>query len=547
MDNRKRRLALQEMARRERQRRYDTGIWSMSAGDFAKNIGTVASSIVAEPIAGLVGASLAPHYGSDIASQAISNVRNKLTYMPESETARAGMEKLAHNLQPIGDAIQNLSQVPGDAVFEATGSPAAATVAYSALPALAEALGFKGVRGVNTGRKLEMGDISDLTKTPGAKERGIFAGVKAKNADLDKLKAAQKMDEAGADRGLIWKETGWYKGHDNKWRFEISDALDFDTGKGADIQPKSLEMMREYGGTPQPDLLEHPELYDNYPNLKGVRVLSQDDSGANMGLRASYNTSTDNIQLGKDLIDPKSATDLSNTESINLHEIQHAIQNREGFASGGNPDGARDHLRAARSAQLLDTNSSNRTFYEIRDSNKSASLADYVNRLDILSRKESIKPSSITSLSDFYQYSDQIRERLGAMPKKPGAQRDEWLRGAAAYIRNKNYDQLNYNDKHFLEMAVREPKAFLSAKRKLEKEMKKVLPDVQKRKEITKKYDELEKMDDFEIYQRLGGEVEARNVQKRHHMTPEERAATPPWETLDVPEDEIIVNRPSLD
>ena len=42
-------------------------------------------------------------------------------------------------------------------------------------------------------------------------------------------------------------------------------------------------------------------------------------------------------------------------------------------------------------------------------------------------------------------------------------------------------------------------------------------------------------------YYKFAGEVEARNVQQRLTMTPEERAATPPWETEDVPEDRQIV------
>lgn len=44
-----------------------------------------------------------------------------------------------------------------------------------------------------------------------------------------------------------------------------------------------------------------------------------------------------------------------------------------------------------------------------------------------------------------------------------------------------------------------------------------------------------------DIYNRLAGEVEARNVQSRMNMTPEERRAIPPWETQDVPDAEQIV------
>ena len=49
--------------------------------------------------------------------------------------------------------------------------------------------------------------------------------------------------------------------------------------------------------------------------------------------------------------------------------------------------------------------------------------------------------------------------------------------------------------------------------------------------------------DVYEAYKSLMGEVESRNVQKRLSMSPEERAATPPWETEDVDEDRQIVRR----
>ena len=44
-----------------------------------------------------------------------------------------------------------------------------------------------------------------------------------------------------------------------------------------------------------------------------------------------------------------------------------------------------------------------------------------------------------------------------------------------------------------------------------------------------------------EAYRRLGGETEARNVQTRRNMTPEQRARRAPWETQDVPDDQQIV------
>jgi hypothetical protein len=47
----------------------------------------------------------------------------------------------------------------------------------------------------------------------------------------------------------------------------------------------------------------------------------------------------------------------------------------------------------------------------------------------------------------------------------------------------------------------------------------------------------------YDAYKRLAGEAEARNVQTRLDWTPEQRRATPPWETLDVPEGELIYRK----
>lgn len=44
-----------------------------------------------------------------------------------------------------------------------------------------------------------------------------------------------------------------------------------------------------------------------------------------------------------------------------------------------------------------------------------------------------------------------------------------------------------------------------------------------------------------DAYRRLAGETEARNVQERAHMTPEDRAATPPWLTQEFPDSRQIV------
>src|SRR5690606_82726 len=50
-----------------------------------------------------------------------------------------------------------------------------------------------------------------------------FAGENAKTADHAALSKAKEMESNGVDRNVIWKETGWGRGRDGKWIFEIKD------------------------------------------------------------------------------------------------------------------------------------------------------------------------------------------------------------------------------------------------------------------------------------------------------------------------------------
>lgn len=52
----------------------------------------------------------------------------------------------------------------------------------------------------------------------------IFAGPAARTANRAMLRRAQDMAESGADRRAIWDETGWFRGPDGQWRFEIDDS-----------------------------------------------------------------------------------------------------------------------------------------------------------------------------------------------------------------------------------------------------------------------------------------------------------------------------------
>ena len=61
---------------------------------------------------------------------------------------------------------------------------------------------------------------------PAAEEgaAGIFGGRLAQGANLAKLNKAQTIEAAGASPNETYLTTGWYRGTDGKWRFEIPNT-----------------------------------------------------------------------------------------------------------------------------------------------------------------------------------------------------------------------------------------------------------------------------------------------------------------------------------
>ena len=88
------------------------------------------------------------------------------------------------------------------------------------------------------------------------------------------------------------------------------------------------------GGMRLADVLDYPELYEAYPELASVtvRYATMDNARG----RALYGDGEHEILINRNL-----EGEWQSIHSILLHEIQHHIQNIEGFAKGGNPSYAR--------------------------------------------------------------------------------------------------------------------------------------------------------------------------------------------------------------
>lgn len=157
-----------------------------------------------------------------------------------------------------------------------------------------------------------------------------MAGEHARNAPLDKLEVAKKMEEEEASPEEIWDETGWMRGPEGEWRFEIPDNLDqIDLSFAKDQDRISLWQ-----------IYSNPQLYEAYPALANVKVYAEDTGKAYSG--ADGFTDEDGIHLSKEFIEknPKEA------KSALIHELQHVIQMtvEDRFSKGGNPKIAEESM-----------------------------------------------------------------------------------------------------------------------------------------------------------------------------------------------------------
>ena len=168
--------------------------------------------------------------------------------------------------------------------------------------------------------------------------RFMFAGEKgASEADkaeektyrMDNLKVAEKMERGKKDAKAIKLATGWERGADGKWRYEMPDAKikDMkDIGGGHIVKRFDDDML--WNGGKLADVIDAPGLFEAYPQLKDVRI-DTDAIMNDMPSNGVYNAKTNTITIHAD--------ELKYMNSILNHEIQHAIQYIEGFAKGGSP------------------------------------------------------------------------------------------------------------------------------------------------------------------------------------------------------------------
>lgn len=196
------------------------------------------------------------------------------------------------------------------------------------------------------------GDVIPPSKRFNSRKKDIrfmFAGEKgvaeADKADeqtirMDNLDVAKQMEDEKKDAKIIKMATGWEKGVDGKWRYEMPDAKIKDTIDvgGGNIVKRFEEDMLWTDGKLE-DAVDAPKLFEAYPQLKNIKIHT-DAVMNDMPSNGEYNPQTKTITIHAD--------ELKYLNSILNHEIQHVIQREEGFAHGGTPEQVERDFNAAK-------------------------------------------------------------------------------------------------------------------------------------------------------------------------------------------------------
>ena len=127
-----------------------------------------------------------------------------------------------------------------------------------------------------------------------------YAGVRAKTANVGTLNDAQKMEREGKSAEEIWRQTGWGRGLDGKWKFEISD-LESHLIDNSELETHYNSDGDYYIGR-LGDIFNHGKLFKAYPHLKETRIIVQE---MNPGTQGRASGKRNEIVLSKTLFERK--------------------------------------------------------------------------------------------------------------------------------------------------------------------------------------------------------------------------------------------------
>ena len=391
-------------------------------------------------------------------------------------------------------------------------------------------------------------------------EKGAAEADKAeeKTYRMDNLKVAKVMEEHALKPIAIKYATGWERGADGKWRYEMPD---FKADKPITIDVDiDISHVGPYSPYKEPlcklsDLIDDKNLFAAYPSLKNIDILLV----GNTAFEGMYDKLHNNIALRTNAV----SIDSKYSQPSNAKEIKAALEKFHNFwdsLTGEDKELADDAIDAYGGYTEEELNEDS-DFRELEKGNpKVAELVRLGN--SIPSKKDvrfegtqvALNHEGKLTLAHEIQHAIQDIEGFAEGGNPEQFQNPSELESQYATFDELVKDKFGNNDAGtvigIINGSTPEYQQFRSEFGKswdeYFKNLKGMLGMMNGDEKLFKEnYDyyvnEGRKKSAFEQYQSLAGEVEARNVMKRMWMTPEERRNSLAEETEDVNRDEQIV------
>lgn len=408
-----------------------------------------------------------------------------------------------------------------------------------------------------------------------------FAGEGSETADKYSLKNAKKMLKDGVNPETVRKETGWFKGVDGKFRYEISDndavvnidrvkkarqdeidyinlnIIDYNNRMSYLVQQHDAKEISDEDFREQYDslmnrkleevdnlryyenkayasylsgILDHEKLYAAYPSLRTIRV---EFRPLEFGIMGKYSEKSREIIISQALWVKGKEAELKKTL---MHEIQHFIQHQEGFAVGGNQKNIEIILADAKDAINNSKDSKEYDFVMKKYS--------IVNNL-LLIRSIQNKPENITKSYWWMQQGKGWYAPRKTRKKERTKYINDCCQEFIDYSIQKHKDNNTFEG--YKKYSKKDTAELKKEARRLNYRASKVLdklsPDYKNLDKIEHALNQLDRyeVNTFDLYKRLAGETEARNTENRVNLSDKERLEKAPSETADVPSNEQLV------
>ena len=367
--------------------------------------------------------------------------------------------------------------------------------------------------------------------------------------------------------------TGLFKLPDGQYRFEIDDTVaslknldDAFINQGEfheivanvagakNIQLDAVGSLNTFFNSKNavklPAILNHKELFDNYPQLKDLKVAFYNDPSTSSygAFYESANAININVGFGKsklgDNININTPEQKEKILDILVHEVQHKVQDIENFTPGSNMrESEMRFLNFKNSVESRQDNFRNGYISYETLSKPLSALNDalYIKKLDeYIAKDTGYQPRLLFGQSDWYRYGDEIRSKLSrelgySYPKVKSNKRDVWIKGAYGKLKDKSLNKMRFrqargeggNIDYILESSsLKEIKSEIG---KVTRKQNKYFKDYLEFKKLNNKLVSLNKFksnghslhepDAFDKYQIILGEAEARAVQARRGKT----------------------------